>query len=354
MKIAIGIIGTGNYWYASNALARRVADAVRAAKGVAEVVLVVVGDVDERVEQAGELICNRLHTVRGVAVKHEVIGMDDLTFGDPYGKETQISIARMWQEAFDFIKMQGGADYFWCIEADVLPADNALRCMLDSLKFDDGYYSISMATYPSQGGGSFLGGFGTARNPIAEDFVEEERELTEEYKALKQEFEEKAAAKKESPDAVDDDILSALQDKLRQTFRELKIKGNVFEMNGKAWRRRGWLEHAYPAIGKGAMVPVDWVGMGCTLLNKQAFELASFSGYHGAGTQDLFLCWHRWHPAGLRMVTLTHCPCSHVVRERKKNGEQDFKSLYMLRAFHEPDGEFKDHLRWVKEPWTDI
>jgi len=46
-------------------------------------------------------------------------------------------------------------------------------------------------------------------------------------------------------------------------------KSNVFVANGKKWRRRGWFDFAYPAIGKGAIVPSDWCGFGATMMNKK-------------------------------------------------------------------------------------
>jgi len=76
-------------------------------------------------------------------------------------------------------------------------------------------------------------------------------------------------------------------------------------------------------------------------MSKRAAELAHFDGYDGGGTQDLFLNWHRWHPAGLRFCCITHTICDHVVRDEKaKNG------FTTLKAYHEQTGETQGHLRY--------
>jgi hypothetical protein len=126
--------------------------------------------------------------------------------------------------------------------------------------------------------------------------------------------------------------------------------GNVWECNSKfGWRRRGWLENAYPAIGVGAVVPSDWCGFGCTLMNHAALQLANFDGYDGQGTEDLYVVWRRWHPAGLRINVIPHCPCDHVIWQKKKGGAEDEYNIIL--SSHETQGECVGHLRTRKVPW---
>jgi len=109
------------------------------------------------------------------------------------------------------------------------------------------------------------------------------------------------------------------------------------------------LELAYPGIGRGAILPTDWVGLGCTLMSRAALALANFEGYALKGTQDLFLCWERWHPAGLRLAVVPHILCHHVKRDRNKPDE-----LIFWRAYHETAGEFIGHPRVRREPFHDF
>ena len=106
------------------------------------------------------------------------------------------------------------------------------------------------------------------------------------------------------------------------------------------------MDYAYPGIGLGAIVPSDWCGLGCTLLSKRALALADFNGYEGLGTQDLFLCWHRWHQAGLRIACVPHVVCDHI----KRRGE----GIVHHRAFHEQTGEFRGHLRQRAQPFVSL
>jgi len=84
-------------------------------------------------------------------------------------------------------------------------------------------------------------------------------------------------------------------------------------------------------------------------MNREALSLAYFEGYDGQGTEDLFICWNRWHPAGLRLNVIPHCPCDHVLWDKKKGGDA---SVYThLVAYHEHEGEFRGHLRTRSMPW---
>ncbi|OPZ54897.1 MAG: hypothetical protein BWY91_01388 [bacterium ADurb.BinA028] len=67
------------------------------------------------------------------------------------------------------------------------------------------------------------------------------------------------------------------------------------------------------------------------------------------GTEDLFVCWRRWHPAGLRINVITHCPCDHVIWEKKKGGSAT--EYNHIVAYHEHRGEARGHLRTRTVPW---
>jgi hypothetical protein len=79
-------------------------------------------------------------------------------------------------------------------------------------------------------------------------------------------------------------------------------------------------------------------------MSARALALATFEGYDGKGTQDLFLCWHRWHQNGLRIAAIPHTCADHVKRDAK--GE-----VVHHRAYHETEGEYRGHLRQRQQPW---
>lgn len=283
----------------------------------------------------------------GSKIHHIVTrGIDDEQ--KAYKDEAQRIIATIQQKAFS-VAREIGSDYFWSIESDVLVPPNSLKVLLQALEFDDAHYSIGMVTYPN---GQFLGGRGTQTHPIAEDFRQDERKLTDDIK--------KRIKKKE------DEIKELSKSKLEPSKKQLseweelesEIKkcppiGNIFELQAKGWKRRGWMESAYPAIGRGAILPTDWVGLGCTLMNKKALSLATFEGYDLKGTQDLFLCWNRWHQHGLRMCVIPHVLCSHVKRKVDENGNRT-DEIEVHEAYHELDGEFAGHIRWRPKKYYDF
>jgi hypothetical protein len=136
--------------------------------------------------------------------------------------------------------------------------------------------------------------------------------------------------------------------KIKDRIKSHGPAGNVFELNAKGWRKRGWFDWAYPAIGLGAMVPTDWCGFGCTFMNRAAIAACDWSGYEGKGTEDLWVIWNHWHPNGIRIAALPHCPASHVIRLKDKQGAVTY---HLMDAFHEPSGECAGHLRRVARPW---
>lgn len=267
-----------------------------------------------------------------------------------YKNDAQLMIAQMQSYAFTEARKLD-VDYLWSVEADVLVPYNALSVSKDLVKFDNGYYDVVMCTYPSQGGGSFLGGRGTYQNPIAEDYLPEERNLPEELKE-KLELREKQM---EDKDFRPDENWFKERQELQEEIKKHPPKDNVFKIIGEhGWRKRGWMDSAYPALGKGCVLPTDWVGLGCTMISKKALAMAHFDGYHGAGTQDLYLCWTWWNPQGLNMAVCTHVVCDHVVRARTEEAEekdgQRFDKFIHVQAYHEPEGDYAGHLRQKHNP----
>lgn len=265
-----------------------------------------------------------------------------------YKEGAQMLIARLRSAAFAKAR-QLRAVLTWSLDSDTLPPANALRCMKTMLEFDGGYYSVSTCPYPNTG---FLGGRGSPQHPIAEDFLPHERkvppELLAEHEANEAELKAILADKKQPTDEQ-----RQRWDATHKKIRECPPDGNIWEVIAKhGWRPRGWLDHAYPAIGRGAVVPSDWCGFGCTLLNAQALALAHFEGYEGKGTEDLYICWHRWYPAGLRLNVITHCPCDHVIWEKKKGGDAGTYTLH--QSYHETQGETAGHLRTRTMPWRPL
>jgi hypothetical protein len=256
-----------------------------------------------------------------------------------YKEDAQLTIAQMRTAVLAKAKALR-ADLVWSLDADVLPPPNAYRCMLNALNFDAGFYSVATCPYISQGGGGLLFGRGTIQRQIAENFADEERLMPEELKeriaAHKAELVARTPASMEWQERMKD---------LNTEIEKCPPVGNVFELNGKRWRKRGWGEWAYPAIGKGAIVPSDWCGWGCTLINREALALADFTGYEGRGTEDLFVIWNKWYPAGLRIAAIPHCLCHHVVRKRGKEG------YVLVYAYHETEGEAAGHIRVKQVPW---
>lgn len=256
-----------------------------------------------------------------------------------YKEEAQRVIAAMRTAAFDSAR-RTNSDLCWSLDSDVIPPSNALRCMMDMLNFDNGYYGVATCPYPSQSGGGMLFGRGTPNNHISEDVTEEERTIPDDLKERLKAF--RALPVPEGQDAADK--RSNEWKALKKELDECPPSGNVFALNAKAWRRRGWGEMAYPAIGKGAVVPTDWCGFGCTLMGREALARASFIGYEGKGTEDLWVVWRCWYPAGIRICSIPHASCSHVIRKDGKH--------FLVEAFHETEGECVGHLRTRFVPWV--
>lgn len=333
-RLALYTCATAGYTYALTAQARKLQAALRLLPEPMEIAVYLVHEGNPEAAAAATLW-------RSLLPEALVESIDDprLVSGhENYQPSAQLVIAQMRTLATCAARAWD-ADYCLALDSDVLPSHNSLRCMLDALRFDGGYYAVAACPYPSQGGGDFLCGRGTPQNPILPDFAECEKDIPEDLLAARDAARE--AFQKDPADSALRDAFKAADEKLR----ELPPRGNVFEMNAVEWRRRGWFSAAYPGIGKGAMVPTDWCGFGCTLMNREALALCDWSGYEGQGTEDLFVTWHRWHAAGLRIAALPHCPADHIVRNKAKD------KLVHCFTGHEGEGECVGHLRQQRRPF---
>lgn len=336
MKITCIVVGTESYLFAINPCLRRIRAAEHQAKTRRDIDLSVILVTDKG--GANYIEDNKIPF-------DGVVEIEMSEGGIRYGQEAQLLIANLQQVGLAYA-IEQGSDLCWSVESDVLVPHNALSCSLDMLDFDDGYYDVSFVTYPSQSGGMFLGGYGSPQHPIEQDFLPEERDLPEE---IAREYEETKAWLDNVPEGTEQKDVQERADKFHALVKDLDKyppKGNVFELNGKKWRRRGWMDHAYPGIGRGAVLPTDWTGMGCTLMSRRAMNASSFDGYDGGGTQDLFLNQRRWAADDLKSCVITHTVCEHVVAKNDEEGRR-------VHAFahHEAGGECKGHLRIQHRPY---
>lgn len=345
MHLFAATYATERYCYALPNFGRRVASAI-ASSDIKKGKFLFIGDEKQKTQDYANTYVKRWLPNKWEFEYHGLDLHDEKLTN--YKEDAQLLIAQLQTHAFSLARKER-ATHLWSIESDVLVQPNALRVSLDMLKFDNGYYDVAMCTYPSQGGGPFLGGRGTKQRQILDDIYLDEREVPK--------------SKLDKIDAIDSNIrklaekdtLSKKEDEKIQSLIKQKKKlveeceksaplGNVHTLNGKAWRKRGWMDYAYPGIGKGAVVPTDWIGLGCTLFSEKALQLAHFDGYEGHGTQDLYLCWNRFTPNGLNMCVIPHSPCDHAIRQR--NGDdQLWENFVLVNAYHETEGDFVGHLR---------
>lgn len=359
MKLAVTVCATKQYAYALAAQLRRVQKALRYAEWKDGGTYILVTN-DRDVGKEMTALCKSLLPEFEARVVVNTMGDGHKN----YKEDAQMLIAQMRTAAFSEARALD-VDYCWSLDSDVLPPANGFACMLWSLGFDRGYYSIACCPYPSQGGGGFLGGRGTIYQPILPDWQPEERQLPEELlarinsgKTEVKSLEAAMEALRLSPETDETKRAKATEigEKMREAHKSLAAldeevkkcppKGNIFEVNGKGWKRRGWLDNCYPAIGKGAMLPSDWCGFGCTLMGRAALAEADFIGYEGRGTEDLYIVWNRWYKAGMRINVITHAPADHVIRNPGKPGR-----FCLMQATHETEGEYVGHLRYSSKPW---
>lgn len=261
-----------------------------------------------------------------------------------YKIPAQIRIARLQGAGFQKAR-QLDCEYCLSLESDVLVRPDCIEILKWVLSMPSvtgkPYYDIAMATYPN---GLFLGGRGSPTNPIAEDFLPKERVIPEELQKRMDDHEEISNELFKLKVRIPEEFMVSGAEIMKEV-KQCPPSGSIWELIAKhGWRQRGWLDFAYPAVGIGSVLPTDWVGLGCTLMSKTALQLADFLGYDGKGTQDLFLCWKRWHPSGLKMAVVPHTPCDHVKPERDSKGNRT-GALTHYHAYHEQVGESIGHLR---------
>jgi len=350
--ISICTAATRSYLYAWPQLIRAIATA---AAHHEEAHFIFATDQSEEAKKAAEYAKVRLPEGWKITTLNLPITEDEKS----YKESAQIRIAQLQGEAFEFAR-RIKADLCWSVESDTIPPAHALRVLEWTLSMpqSDGkpYYDIAAATYPNH---MFLGGFGDTRHQIAEDFLPEERKLKSRLKLLLEKCEERLKAIPKPTNAEEAKKAQSTAKKegkrmgrLREWIKKSPPIGNIFELNAKGYRRRGWMDFAYPGIGLGAVVPTDWCGLGCTLLSKAALAHADFTGYEGRGTQDLFLCWSRWHPAGLRLACVPHVACDHI--KRKSDKEKGKSEIVHYRAYHEQEGECRGHLRQRQQAFVAV
>lgn len=341
--IAIATYATKKYFYCWRSVLRHISAAASHHK---EATFILATDTSDEAKEAVEIA--RQELPEGWKISCINLQVDDEA-GEKYKEKSQLLIAALQGAAFSFAR-KIRATSLWSVESDMLVSAESLRVAEWVLQMPqaDGtpYYDIAAVTYPN---GLFLGGFGTPQTQINEDFTTEERKVPERLKNAIKACEARLKKCKDKNVAQKEGKRMA---RLRERVKKCPPKGNVWELTAKyGWRRRGWMDFAYPAIGRGSIVPSDWCGLGCTLLSQKALSLASFEGYEGKGTQDLYLCWNRWYPAGLRIACIPHTTCDHVKR-KPKDAPKETPDIIHYRAYHELREEHRGHLRVVNQAWN--
>lgn len=343
--IAIATYATKKYFYCWQSVLRHITAAAAHHK---EANFILATDTSKEAKDALDFA--RQELPEGWKIASINIEVDD-NDGEKYKEKSQILIATLQGAAFSLAR-KIRATSLWSVESDVLVGAESLRVAEWVLQMPqaDGtpYYDVAAVTYPN---GLFLGGFGSQNSAINEDFTMEERRVPERLKKAIQVCEERL---KECKDKKVYEKEMKRMGRLREKIKACPPDGNIWEVIAKyGWRKRGWMDFAYPAIGRGSIVPSDWCGLGCTLLSQKALSLATFEGYDGRGTQDLYLCWHRWNPAGIRIACVPHVVCDHVKR-KSKDALEDVPDIIHYKAYHEQLEEHYGHLRVKHQPWVGL
>jgi hypothetical protein len=342
--IAIATYATKKYFYCWTQFLRHITAAAAHHK---EAYFILATDTSSEAKEALEVARHELP--EGWKISSININVNDEN-KEKYKEKSQLLISALQGAAFGLAR-KIRATSLWSVESDMLVSAESLRVAEWTLQMPqaDGspYYDVAAVTYPN---GLFLGGFGSPQSAINEDFTMEERKVPQKLKnAIKTCKERLEKCRDQNLAEKEIKRMGRLQERVKKCAPE----GNVWEVTAKhGWRRRGWMDFAYPAIGRGSIVPSDWCGLGCTLLNQKALSLATFGGYDGKGTQDLFLCWHKWHPAGIRIACIPHTVCDHVKR-KPSDATEDVPDIIHYRAYHENQGECKGHLRVKQQPWVE-
>lgn len=324
MRTAILTAATGSFAYALPDSIRSVRQAM-CGRGDCKYILAT--DSEKIAASAKELWGGDFH--------HILISVRDDT--EKYKEASQFVIAKLQGSLFDHAR-DDGFDLAWSVESDVIVHPYSFDGLKWVLESPMPRYDVAVATYWN---GQFLCGRGTPEMPIMEDFEIGERKVPDneikKYNNMKKAVDSISRPQNEK-EAEAARKISEEFGELRKKLMAYPPKENVFALNSKKWRRRGWLDHAYPgAAVKGAVLPTDWCGLGCTLLSKKALLTSDFIDYDGRGTQDLYLCYHRWLPAGIRIGLNVSVPATHV---KQKDG----KNIHYVPQFVS-SGEFEGHLR---------
>lgn len=343
-RLAVTICATASYQYAMRAQARMLHANLHRLK--IPIAIILVGD--EGLKNVADFYTQLFAGHEPAVEVIRVAGFKEKDGQQNYKNGAQLMIAQMRTAAFDRARRFGAA-LCWSLDSDVIPKSSAcyetLRWLLD---IPGGFYQVAIAPYPSQGGGDLLAGRGTPENPIFRDFLHTERKVPAEL--LKRREENEAAIRALKPGDVPAPAIVTERQAIQEDIDKCEPQGNVFELNGKfGWRRRGWLSNAFPALGRGAFVPSDWCGFGCTLMNARALDECDFTGYEGAGTEDLFVCFNRWHQAGIRIGAALHEPAFHV--SRRDDGRHFASFVRFITADDESKGECVGHLRVIHKPF---
>ena len=344
-RLAITVCATDKYQYAMTAQARLVHANLRQLR--IPIAVILAGDEGlKRIETLYRSLFKQGIDAGRVTV--ERIAGFEAAAGENYKNAAQLLIAQMRTVAFERARAWG-ASLCWSLDSDVLPKSSScystLRWLLD---MPGRYYEVAISPYPSQGGGDMLTGRGTPENPIAQDYLKTERKIPDEL--VKRIEANKAAGDAIKPPAMPAKELIDEANAINKAIGECPPLGNVFEMNAKnGWRRRGWLSAAYPALGRGAIVPSDWCGFGSTLMSRRALDEADFVGYDGGGTEDLYVVWCRWHQVGIRIGSALHEPSAHV--SRRSDGKFFLSWPRFVMEADESKGECAGHLRTIQRPF---
>jgi hypothetical protein len=359
MKLGITICATKQYAYALGMQAQAVCNSIREYKRAGydtleSVKVIIVGSQNDfKLDRIAKFYINQ------IGAEVEIIKVEDSDQNKNYKTDAQLLIAKLRSLAFNAAK-RADVTHCWSLDSDVIPKANSLYCMRHALDFDVDYYQVASCVYPSQGGGLFLCGRGTPKRQISEDIYPDEKDVPEKVLNRIAELEKKVEELQNTPrEAMTPEIykagmLLARKRRFWAKYVDKKCKAltaNVFELNAKKWRKRGWFDFAYPAIGKGAVVPTDWMGFGCALIGAKALNLIDFSGYEGAGTEDLFIIWNRWYPNNVRIAAIPHCPGDHIIRTPNEKGVMEYVHIF---TYHETGGEFVGHLRQDRKKFKEF
>jgi hypothetical protein len=344
--LAITTQATKSYTYALEAQLPLMVAALRYA-GIDEAVFILAGDHSEELKKAAKTIEKDLRDgTPKIRFEHLALNVGD-NGNAKHQKSSNLVIAKLQAAAWHKARMMG-ADRLWNLEADILPNANTLQCMIDVLAFDHGRYDVAFCTYPNE---DFVGGRGDDQHWIFPNVFDDERQATPEmHKRIKARGERKAALARNKEDPTAEDLKEWKE--LDDLVAKPPAMGNVWQLQSKHYRRRGWLTSAYPGVGLGAVVPSDWIVLGCTLMSRRALDLANFTGYDGGSTQDLWLARRVFRPMGMQFACIPHAVCSHVKQDRAEGREPALRIMY---ARHEMvDKECYGHLRSDQRPWDGL